>query len=157
MRIQQLNTFGGPEWTDLLSLGQIHLVCTAREGGCSIFQEEVLIFLRELVPRDIALRCIAQANDRNEVMTLHPLLNVSTLPLHIWGNRDSGDDSTLMKEHLRQCFSINTERVKSSTMVFCFDEQADYNGQMALSSLRRVMSVHGTGLARTVMVAPLTG
>ncbi len=106
---------------------------------------------------DTALQCISTANHRNEVMTLHPLVNVSTLPLHVWGNRDSTDDTILMKAHLEQCFAINAEKVKCKIMVFCFDKQDDYNGEMALKCLRRVVRSQCNELVKTVMVSPYVG
>ena len=80
---------GGLNFEKKLSEKKTHLICTARLGGLSIFQEEVINFRANIIPNNKAITLLNTVNSNNKTGSLFPDLNITILPLSIYNLRNS--------------------------------------------------------------------
>jgi hypothetical protein len=130
---------GGLKFEKRLTHKEIHLICTARLGGASIYQEEVIIFRGDIIPYEKAISYINTVNENNKSETLFPELNITILPLSKFNLRDTFNDKIVMKLNLLACLEINELHVKCPEIIFAFDLQKDFNGELALETLKEIL------------------
>ncbi len=70
-------------------------------------------------------------NDENETGTLYPRLNLSALPLSVYGKRNDSGNETIMGKNIDDCFLAETKYIKSGYLLFILDDRSDFDVKLA--------------------------
>ncbi len=111
---------------------QIHLVCIAVNA---LTTYNVYTTAVGGIPNEEAAKYAEIVNIKNETGTLYPRLNMTIVPLTIYGDRNDFGNDVIMKKHILDCLDSNEKYIKSPTLIFALERRFDFDMDLALKTL----------------------